>query len=331
MQDATIEESVEKYEKEVTIRQQRAKASLERSLGPQFLSALNDPTTFEIGLNADGWWWQERLGGKMERKGRIRPALALSILKTIAGFHGKEITHLSPLLECEFPLDSSRFAGQIPPVVVNPVFCIRKKAIQVFTIQQYVDSEIMTQAQADVLLAAIADHRNIVVSGGTGSGKTTLLNALILAAQNMFPNERFVIIEDTAEIQCDAEQHIQYHTSATVDMSQLLRTTLRMRPDRIIMGESRGPEALDVLMAWNTGHSGGALTLHSNSPKEALDRMLMMVSMNSKAPRAIEPLIGSAVHVVVQIARLPNGQGRRVTGVVEVLGYEDGKYITRNL
>jgi type IV secretion system protein VirB11 len=328
MQDASEEEQVER---EISVRQQRGRISLERNLGESFLAALNDPKTFEVGLNADGWWWQERLGEKMTRRGQIKPAKALSILKTIAGYHGKTITRESPLLECEFPLDSSRFAGQIPPVVVNPVFCIRKKAIQVFTIAQYVEQGVMTQEQADVLLKAIAEHRNIVVSGGTGSGKTTLLNAIICAMEQANPNERFIIIEDTAEIQCNAEQHLQYHTTATVDMSMLLRVTLRMRPDRIIMGESRGPEALDVLMAWNTGHSGGALTLHSNSPTDALDRMLLMVSMNPKAPRAIEPLIGAAVDVVVQIERLPNGGGRKVTGIVEVLGYENGRYVTREL
>jgi P-type conjugative transfer ATPase TrbB len=318
-------------EEEVSVKQKRAKASIEKSLGDEFLAALYDPKTFEVGLNADGRWWQERVGETMKFRGTIRPALALSILKTVAGFHGKEITRKEPLLECEFPLDSSRFAGQIPPVITNPVFCIRKKAIQVFKILQYVEMGIMTQRQADVLIRAIEEHRNIIVSGGTGSGKTTLLNALLDGMVEANPNERFVIIEDTAEIQCTAEQHLQYHTSAEVTMTDLLRVTLRMRPDRIIMGESRGPEALDVLMAWNTGHSGGALTLHSNSPVEALDRMLMLVSMNPKAPRAIEPLIASAVDVVVQIERLPNGQGRRVTGLIEVLGYENGRYVTNDL
>ncbi|MDN7880109.1 P-type conjugative transfer ATPase TrbB [Burkholderia aenigmatica] len=324
-------ETPEQIERETNVRQQRARESLERSLGTDFLTALGDPKTVEIGLNPDGWWWQERVGETMKRRGQLKPTLALSVLRTIAGFHGKIITRESPLLECEFPLDFSRFAGQIPPVVQNPVFCIRKKAIQIFTPADYVAAGIMTQHQVDVLLDAVANHRNIVVSGGTGSGKTTLLNTIILAMELANENERFVIIEDTAEIQCDPSRHVQYRTTATVDMAALLRVALRMRPDRIIMGESRGREALDVLMAWNTGHEGGALTLHANSPIEALDRILMMVSMNQNAPRAIEPLIGNAVHIIVQIVRLPNGGGRRVTEILQVDGYENGKYITRKL
>lgn len=308
-----------------------ARKRLETDLGADFLVALHDPKTVELLLNADGQWWQERLGEEMVPKGRFRPAQALMVLKTISGYHGKEIDRSNPLIECEFPLDNSRFAGQIPPVVSAPVFSLRKKAIMVFTFNQYVEMGIMTAEQCAKLKAAVRKHRNILVSGGTGSGKTTLINTLIGEMAETNPAERFVIIEDTAEIQCTAKNYIQYHTSAEVTMTHLLRTTLRMRPDRILVGETRGPEALDLLMAWNTGHEGGAATLHANNPFAALDRLLMLVSMHKDAPRDIELLISLAVHIVVQIERWPNGKGRRVTGMIEVLGFENGHYVTRDL
>jgi P-type conjugative transfer ATPase TrbB len=172
----------------------------------------------------------------------------------------------------------------------------------------------MTAAQRATLTAAIQAHRNILVIGGTGSGKTTLVNAIINAMVEFDPAERVFIIEDTGEIQCAAENFVQYHTSLEVTMTMLLKTTLRMRPDRILVGEVRGPEALDLLMAWNTGHEGGAATLHANNAKAGLDRLAMLISMHPDSPKPIEPLIGEAVQVVVHIARTPEGRACRNPG-----------------
>ena len=241
---------------------ERAKKKLERDMGPELLAALNDPKTVEIMLNADGKLWLERLGEPMKCIGTLRVAQAQAIIETIAGYHGKEVTRSKPILEGELPLDGSRFAGQLPPVVPAPTFAIRKKAVAIFTLDQYVERGIMTAPQREALIAAVRAHRNILVIGGTGSGKTTLVNAIINEMVIQDPTERVFIIEDTGEIQCAAENYVQYHTSIDVNMTALLKTTLRMRPDRILVGEVRGPEALDLLMAWNTGHEGGAATLH---------------------------------------------------------------------
>jgi len=143
------------------------------------------------------------------------------------------------------------------------------------------------------------------------------------------PSERIVIIEDTGEIQCAAENFVQYHTTLDISMTLLLRTSLRMRPDRILVGEVRGPEALDLLMAWNTGHEGGAATLHANNARAGLSRLAQLISMHSDAPKHIEPLIAEAVQCVIHIARTP--EGRRVAEIVEILGYEDGKYLTQTV
>jgi P-type conjugative transfer ATPase TrbB len=307
----------------------RAKRKLERDMGPELLAALRDPKTVEIMLNADGRLWQERLGEPMRCMGTLRTAQAQAIIETIAGYHGKEVTRQKPILEGELPLDGSRFAGQLPPVVPAPTFAIRKKAVAIFTLNQYVESGVMTEQQRDVLIEAVRAHRNILVIGGTGSGKTTLVNAIINQMVANDPTERVFIIEDTGEIQCAAENYVQYHTSLDVTMTALLKTTLRMRPDRILVGEVRGPEALDLLMAWNTGHEGGAATLHANNAKSGLDRLAMLISMHPDSPKPIEPLIGEAVHMVVHIARTSNG--RRVQEIIEVSGFSNGQYITKTV
>ena len=316
-------------QKEVNTIKERAKKKLERDLGPEFLEALNDPKTVEIMLNADGKLWQERLGESMKCIGLMRVAQAQAIIETIAGYHGKEVTRQKPILEGEFPLDGSRFAGQLAPVVSSPTFAIRKKASSIFSLDQYVEGGTMTAEQRDTLISAVEAHRNILVIGGTGSGKTTLVNAIIHQMVICNPKERVFIIEDTGEIQCAAENYVQYHTSLDVTMTMLLKTTLRMRPDRILVGEVRGPEALDLLMAWNTGHEGGAATLHANNAKAGLDRLAMLISMHPDSPKPIEPLIGEAVHRVVHIAR--TAEGRRVQEILEVSGYAGGQYITQSL
>jgi len=309
---------------------ERAKKKLERDMGLDLLAALNDPKTVEIMLNADGKLWQERLGEPMKCIGSLRFAQAQAVIETIAGYHGKEVTRQRPILEGEFPLDGSRFAGQLPPVVPAPTFAIRKKAVAIFTLAQYVERQIMSEQQRESLIHAVRAHRNILVIGGTGSGKTTLVNAIINEMVLQNPSERVFIIEDTGEIQCAAENYVQYHTSMDVNMTVLLKTTLRMRPDRILVGEVRGPEALDLLMAWNTGHEGGAATLHANHAKAGLDRLAMLISMHPDSPKPIEPLIAEAVHVVVHIARTADGS-RRVQEILEVSGYINGQYLTNTL
>jgi type IV secretion system protein VirB11 len=305
---------------------ERARERLARDMGQVLLTALNDPRTVEVLLNADGRLWQERLGEGMRNIGDLRPAKAEAIIKTVAGYLGLVINKAKPLIEGELPLDGSRFAGQLPPIVSAPTFAIRKRAIAVFTLDEYVTSGIMAQRHCEALKEAVRNHRNILVTGGTGSGKTTLVNAIINEMVLANPNERVCIIEDTGEIQCNAENFVQYHTALDVPMTTLLKVILRMRPDRILVGEVRGAEALDLLDAWNTGHEGGAATLHANSALAGLTRLKSLITRNEAAPSDIEPLIGEAVHVVVHIARVP--EGRRVQEILRISGYAEGRYLT---
>ncbi len=307
----------------------RVTERLRRDLGPHVMGALNCSKTTDILLNADGKIWLKQLGEPSRVIGELEAWRATSAIKTLAGLLGKTIGANEPIIDGELPFGNERFAGQLPPVVSSPCFAIRKPAIKVFPLDSYVALGIMTQAQCDAIKKAVRDHKNILVVGGTGSGKTTLINAIIQEMVDHDPNERVFIIEDTGEIQCSAVNSVQYHTSQEVTMTDLLRATLRMLPDRIIVGEVRGAEALDLLDSWNTGHDGGAGTLHANSTDSALQRLKSLITRNKLAPKDIEPLIAEAVHVIVHIMRTP--EGRRVEGILEIHGYENGNYVTRNL
>ncbi len=308
----------------------RLHEKLRRDLGQAVLAALADPQTVEIMLNADGILWQECLGNKMQPIGKMLPSRAEAVMRTIATCLDTTITRKNPILEGELPLDGSRFAGQIPPIVRAPIFAIRKKASSIFSLEQYVAGKIISAQQKQIIVDAVREHRNILVIGGTGSGKTTLTNAIIQQMVEENANERIVIIEDTGEIQCSAQNCVQYHTSLEVTMTHLLRTTLRMRPDRILVGEVRGAEALDLLMAWNTGHEGGVATLHANNAKAGLDRLALLISMHPQSPQPIEPLIAQAVHMLIHITKTPDGS-RKVEEILQVSGYADGEYKTRKL
>jgi type IV secretion system protein TrbB len=308
---------------------ERKKETLRRAFGDVAWNALNDPKTVEVLLNADGQLWQERLGEKMKPIGRMGRNYAEAVVRAVAGILGKEVTRFSPLLEGEFPLDGSRFAAQYPPVVPAPTFAIRKKAVAVFTLDDYVSKGIMTALQCALIKETVGQHRNILVIGGTGSGKTTLVNAIIAHMVVNDPTERLILIEDTGEIQCAAVNSVPLHTTPEVTMTMLLRASLRMRPDRILVGEVRGPEALDLLMAWNTGHEGGAATLHANNARAGLKRLEMLVSMHPDSPHPLQPLIAEAVDVVVHIGR--EEQGRRVKEILQVKGFEDGQYVVEQL
>lgn len=284
---------------------------------------FNDKSVVEIMVNPDGAIYVERLGKDIENVGTINPSKTELIIKMVAGFHNEVVTRDHPICQGEFPIDFSRFEGMIPPIVEGPSFTLRKKAIMVFSLDDYVKNGVMSENQKNTICKAVTERKNILVVGGTGSGKTTLINAIIQEMVDQNAEERVVIIEDTNELQCTAKNHVQMRTSPTVSMTDLLKATLRYRPDRILVGEVRGAEALDLLDAWCTGHPGGCATVHSDTAERGLRRLGMLVTRNREAPPKVELLIGEAVQMVVNIVKDPINHKRYIRSIIEVEDYDE--------
>lgn len=308
--------------------QKRIEKKLSRELGP-LGEYLDDREVVEVMVNPDGGIWVEKLGSKPERKGMVESSIALAVINTVSAALNKTTNAQSPVLEGELPTDGSRFEGVVPPLVLSPAFSIRKRASALFTLEQYVEDGIIAPDVKDRILASVKDRANILISGGTGSGKTTLANAILAAIVDAHPNDRIIAIEDTYELQCAAENKVMLHSSIEVSMQDLLKATLRLRPDRIVVGEVRGSEALALLKAWNTGHPGGCCTVHANDPSAALQRLESLAAEGITTTKHLPALIVDAVDLVIQIARSPTG--RRVNAVAKVESHDGSKYITHNL
>ena len=301
----------------------RLAESMKRQLGA-LCGLLHESDVVELMLNADGTVWVDRLGQPMQPAGTMPPATAESFIATVASTLRSTVTRENPILECELPLDGSRFEALIPPVVSAPVFTIRRKASAVYPLQEYERQRIMTARQREAIETAVALRRNILVVGGTGTGKTTLANGIIDHIAKAAPGHRLVIIEDTAEIQCAAKNAVIMRATDTVDMQRLLKATMRLRPDRIIVGEVRGGEALSLLKAWNTGHSGGVCTVHANHARAGLQRIEQLIAEVSQTP--MRALIVEAVNLIVSIVKTASGPGRLIEEVVIVERFADGEY-----
>lgn len=282
--------------------EERLRRKIVRELGTHIMQALEDDTVIEVMLNSDGKLWVDKLGEGMSCIGEMSAPNALALMGTIANSLDTVVNKAMPILEGELPLDGSRFEGLIPPLVAHPTFTIRKKALAVYSLQDYVQQGIMQEEQREAIRQAIMNRHNILVVGGTGSGKTTLTNAIIAEMVALTPDDRLVIMEDTAEIQCTAENAVILRTSIEVGMQQLLRATMRLRPDRIIVGEVRGAEALALLKAWNTGHPGGIATLHANSADGGLVRLEQLIA-ESGVQADMKALIDEAVNLVIFIEK----------------------------
>jgi len=295
----------------------RSHDALRRALGADILAALTDDQVVEIMLNPAGDLWSDSHAGGMQCIGKIDRVRAMSIVATVAAMLGTTVTPESPILECELPLDGSRFEALIPPVVPAPTFALRKRAKLIFTLADYVDGGVMTALQATLIKTAVAERKNILIAGGTGTGKTTLANAVLNEISAISPDHRIVIIEDVLELQCSVKNTVFLRTSANIDQVSLLRATLRLRPDRIVVGEVRDKSALALLKAWNTGHPGGIGTVHANSTGAALVRVGQLIQ-EAGVPAAPE-LISEAVNLVISIRR--SSTGRLIDEVAEVTNW----------
>jgi type IV secretion system protein VirB11 len=304
---------------------------LVRELGPGIMGALADPKIVEIMLNPDGVLWFDVLGEGMKDSGiRIHSAKAENMLGTIAAMLDVTLNNENPTLQGELPIDGSRVQGILRPLVSAPAFAIRKKAALVYTLADYVSKGILDQAHADALKAAVRARENILIVGSTGSGKTTLANAILDEISKVAgADQRIVIIEDTVELQCTAPNVVALRTSDNVDTTGCLKATMRLRPDRICVGEVRDHAALALLKAWNTGHPGGLCTVHANSAAAGLLRIEQLIA-EAKGVQAQPLLIAEAVNVIAFITR--TATSRRVTEIVRTHGLDNnGNYITEQI
>ena len=315
-----------------TLSADRRRAMLRTAMGPTIAAALADPAVIEIMVNPDGVLRFDRLGeGRTDTGTRYDPAQVERIIRLVASHASTEVHAASPIVSAELPPHGEgageRFEGVLPPVCLAPCFSIRKPAAKIYTLLDYVTDGIMPADSARLLSRAVVDRRNILVAGGTSSGKTTLANALLAEMAHL--DERVILIEDTRELQCAASDVVALRTRpGIVGMADLVRSTLRLRPDRIIVGEVRGAEALDMLKAWNTGHPGGIATVHANSAVSALYRLEQLVQETVvTVPRR---LIAEAIDMIVFIAG--RGLARRVETIARVAGVDpDGGYAVVDL
>ena len=287
---------------------------LRTAMGADVAGFLEDPGIVEVMLNPDGRLWIDRLASGLADSGRrLSPQDGERIIRLVAHHVGAEAHAASPRVSAELPESGERFEGLLPPIVVAPTFAIRKPAVAVFTVDDYIAAGIMTPAQAATLRRAVVDRLNILVAGGTSTGKTTLANALL--AEIARTGDRVVLIEDTRELQCAAPNVVAMRTKDGVaSLTDLVRSALRLRPDRIPIGEVRGREALDLLKAWGTGHPGGIGTIHASTALGALRRLEQLVQEAVlTVPR---PLIAETIDVVAVLSG--RGVQRRLAGVWQI-------------
>jgi pilus assembly protein CpaF len=289
---------------------------------------LKDPTVNDILINTHKKCFVERFGKLEETKVHFKDeAHLMRIVQKIVAFVGRRVDESSPTVDARLP-DGSRVNVAIRPVAVDgPLVSIRKFSKRPFSMDRLVEMGALRAGMADLLRAAVKGRISLIVSGGTGSGKTTLLNAL---SSYIPPEERIITIEDAAELQLQLPHVGRMETrppnaegKGEIRQRELVKNALRMRPDRILVGECRGEEAFDMLQAMNTGHEGSMTTVHANSPRDAIKRLEQMVSMAGMnvTPMSIRSQIASAIRVLIQLQRLSDGR-RKVVSIAEITGME---------
>lgn len=293
----------------------------------EIITALGDELISEIMVNHNGEVLSETSSGQFSKIGDLTRQRAEGLANLIASLMGQSISAECPKLEGELPGYPARVAILVPPAVPAPVITIRKKANVVCTLDDYVTAGALTLEQLVVLQEWVSARRNIIVVGGTASGKTTFLNALTVEISKLTPEHRLVVLEDTVELQCQADNVVQMRSSETIPLQELVKTTLRHRPDRIIVGEVRGKEVFDLLTAWSTGHPGGLASLHANSARGTFVRLEQLLQMAVQSP--MSGLIGEAIDGIVYIEKTPSG--RKIQELLSVQDWDGSQYRTERV
>lgn len=296
------------------------------ALGSEIGSHLSDLSIIEILANPDGQVWVETLTGRCAPIDLVLSDVSRrTIIELVAASVNGTAHSGSPLVSAELPCSGHRFQGVLPPVVEAPVFSIRRRASLDVSLSDYVASGAISGEAAEILGESLRSRRNILIAGATGSGKTTLTNALLKCLADT--GDRLLVLEDTRELQVPGGDAVALRTTEQIGMPELLRTALRLRPDRIVVGEVRGGEALTLIKSWNTGHPGGVSTLHADSAALALTRLEQLIT--EAIPVVPRAAIAEAVHLIAVMARIVvDGETqRRLVELVSVEGLTDaGEY-----
>jgi type IV secretion system protein TrbB len=294
-----------------------------RFLGDAVMAAFNDDDVTEIYINPqDGCVrYDTRRRGRIDSGLRLEASRLEMFLNTVAASLNATVGSTAARIEAELPQQyfrGGRLQGFVPPVTAAPAWVIRKPPAVVYTLDDYVVAGVVTAPQRAALTDAVIAHDNVLIAGGTNSGKTTLANALLREITEHYPDERIVVLEDTVELQCTASDHLALRTAPGVTLAELVRSALRTSPNRIVVGEVRGSEALDLLDAWATGHPGGCGTCHATTAEGALLRLDRLAQRNNVPSQAA--LIAEAVDVVAVVQG--GNRGRRLADLARVAGLD---------
>ncbi|MCR5536984.1 MAG: Flp pilus assembly complex ATPase component TadA [Succinivibrio sp.] len=306
---------------------ERASLRLESALGEEIISALADESISEIMVNADGQVFCETRQQGLSFLGRLGAHQAEGVVRTMAKLLNQDLKPLCPVVSGKLPHSEARFEGLLPPLVPNPCFCIRSHHALTLSFAELAEQHFITDEQADLLRDILKAQVPLIICGPTGCGKTTLLNACLKELSILKPQMRVISIEDTAELQIPLRNHVALHPSAEADFGLLLRSSLRLRPDLIVVGEVRGMEALDLIDALTTGHSGLA-TLHAGSVPQALKRLCLLISRHPQAPEHLEALVSEGVKYLAILGRSP---ARRLLQIARVEGFVNAQFKFSNL
>lgn len=310
------------------IYRKRAKIRLDEALGTTILEALYDGDTKEIMANPDGKLFFESTERGMIRQGTIDVNSCENVIRTVASLLNRELPEQSPITSGQLPFYKVRFEGILPPLASGPCFCIRKQFAKVLSLDDLIRRQMLSEEQSLFLTQKLMEHKSVLVCGPTGCGKTTLVNAMLKTIAQCRNDERIISLEDTPELRLPFDNCISLYTSDKTDLCRLLSSSLRLRPDRIVVGEVRGPEALDLVDALTTGHRGGLATLHAGSALQALQRLMLLISRHRAAPRKTEGLIANAFDYIVVLGRIPRLRVREITWVK---GFNNDNFILENI
>lgn len=298
--------------------------AIKHALGAEIVSLMEDDSVIEILRNANGSLCVERLGQEIEEvRHTLSDRSVESLIRLLASNANESCGEKNPSLAIKLPYWHARFQALLPPVVDAPSFSIRKHAKLSFKLEDYFKSGSISQGQYEAVLAAVNQRENIIISGGTGSGKTTLANAIL--AKMVDSGDRIISVEDTPELRLVSSIGLQIFSKANIGYGaqQALKDILRLRPDRIVVGELRDGACLDLIKAWNTGHSGGLSTIHANSCELALKRIESLIAeVSVNIPRE---LIAQTVGLVIQVKRA--GSKRVVSEIIKIKGLKQGDYV----